>query len=143
MDPNSSKNKATKFKFSNSIGSVPFIIITSFLCMAEAAYTVASDSETNREEKSSYTFPDTTIGIDLGTSQCRVAIWNGSQVEILKNSRNQKMMSSYVTFKDGAPSGEVSSQLSAGHEIDNIHGIIEKLKSKGRRRTGKKTQRSF
>ncbi|PRQ26043.1 putative Heat shock protein 70 family [Rosa chinensis] len=72
--------------------------------MAEAAYTVASDSETSLEEKSSCTFPETTVGIDIGTSQCRVAIWNGSQVEILKNSRNQKMMSSYVTFKDGTPS---------------------------------------
>ncbi|KAK9933338.1 hypothetical protein M0R45_020538 [Rubus argutus] len=55
--------------------------------MAEAAYTVASDSETSREEKFSSTFPETTIGIDIGTSQCKVAVWNGSQVEILKNSR--------------------------------------------------------
>ncbi|XP_050372477.1 LOW QUALITY PROTEIN: heat shock 70 kDa protein 8 [Argentina anserina] len=85
--------------------------------MAEAAYTVASDSETSREEKSSFSFPETTIGIDIGTSQCRVAIWNGSQVEILKKSGNQKMMSSYVTFKDGTPSGEISNQLSAEHEI--------------------------
>ncbi|KAL6188771.1 hypothetical protein ACLB2K_040162 [Fragaria x ananassa] len=85
--------------------------------MAEAAYTVASDSETSREEKFSFTFPETTIGIDIGTSQCRVAIWNGSQVEILKNSRNVKMMSSYVTFKDGTPSGEISNPLSTDHEM--------------------------
>lgn len=85
--------------------------------MAEAAYTVASDSETSREEKFSPTFPETTIGIDIGTSQCRVAVWNGAQVEILTNSRNQKMMSSYVTFKDGTPSGGISNQLSEDHEI--------------------------
>ncbi|BBN68542.1 heat-shock protein 70T-2, partial [Prunus dulcis] len=79
--------------------------------MAEPAYTVASDSETTGEEKLSATFSETAIGIDIGTSQCSVAVWNGSQVELLKNTRNQKMMRSYVTFKDENPSGGVSSQL--------------------------------
>ncbi|PQM34869.1 heat shock 70 kDa protein 8 [Prunus yedoensis var. nudiflora] len=88
--------------------------------MAEPAYTVASDSETTGEEKSSSTFSETAIGIDIGTSQCSVAVWNGSQVELLKNTRNQKMMRSYVTFKDENPSGGVSSQLS--NEQDMLSG---------------------
>ncbi|XP_062108363.1 heat shock 70 kDa protein 8 [Humulus lupulus] len=85
--------------------------------MAEPAYTVVSDSENTAEEKSSSAFPEIAIGIDIGTSQCSVAFWNGSQVELLKNTRNQKMMRSYVTFKDEVPSGGVSNQLSHEHEL--------------------------
>jgi heat shock protein 4 len=85
--------------------------------MSEPAYTVASDSETAGEEKTSSTFPEIAIGIDIGTSQCSVAVWNGSQVELLKNTRNQKMMRSYVTFKDDVPLGGVSNQLSHEHEM--------------------------
>ncbi|KAJ7980051.1 Heat shock protein 70 kDa [Quillaja saponaria] len=88
--------------------------------MAEPAYTVASDGETTGDEKSSFTFPEMAIGIDIGTSQCSVAVWNGSQVELLRNTRNQKMMRSYVTFKDDIPSGGVSSQLS--HEQEMLSG---------------------
>ncbi|XP_057450274.1 heat shock 70 kDa protein 8 [Lotus japonicus] len=84
--------------------------------MAETAYTVASDSEITGEDKSS-TFPEIAIGIDIGTSQCSVAVWNGSQVELLKNTRNQKIMRSYVTFKDDIPSGGVTGQLSHEHEM--------------------------
>lgn len=85
--------------------------------MAEQAYTVASDSENTGEEKAPSTYPEIAIGIDIGTSQCSVAVWNGSQVELLKNTRNQKMMRSYVTFKDDTPSGGVSNQLSHEHEM--------------------------
>ncbi|XP_057971298.1 heat shock 70 kDa protein 8 isoform X2 [Malania oleifera] len=88
--------------------------------MAEPAYTVASDSETTGEEKSSSVFPEIAIGIDIGTSQCSVAVWNGSQVELLKNTRHQKIMPSYVIFKDEIPSGGVSGQLS--HELDILSG---------------------
>uniref|UniRef100_A0A6N2NJL7 Heat shock 70 kDa protein 8 n=1 Tax=Salix viminalis TaxID=40686 RepID=A0A6N2NJL7_SALVM len=88
--------------------------------MAEPQYTVTSDSETIGEEKSSSAFPETAIGIDFGTSQCSVAVWNGSQVELLKNTRNQKLMRSYVTFKDDVPSGGVSNQLS--HEYEMLSG---------------------
>lgn len=84
--------------------------------MAQPAYTVASDSETTGEEKSS-AFPEIAIGIDIGTSQCSVAFWNGSDVELLKNTRNQKIMQSYVTFKDDVPTGGVSNQLAHEHEI--------------------------
>ncbi|KAL1803914.1 hypothetical protein ACET3Z_032561 [Daucus carota] len=85
--------------------------------MAEQAYTVASDSETTAEEKSSSPFPEIAIGVDIGTSQCSVAFWNGSQVELLKNTRNQKMMRSYVTFKDETPTGGVNNQLSHEYEV--------------------------
>lgn len=88
--------------------------------MAEQAYTVASDSETIGEEKSSTAYPETAIGIDIGTSQCSIAVWNGSQVELLRNTRNQKIMRSYVTFKDEIPSGGVSSNLS--HEYEMLSG---------------------
>ncbi|KAF9677587.1 hypothetical protein SADUNF_Sadunf08G0123200 [Salix dunnii] len=88
--------------------------------MEEPQYTVTSDSETIGEEKSSSAFPETAIGIDFGTSQCSVAVWNGSQVELIKNTRNQKLMRSYVTFKDDVPSGGVSNQLS--HEYEMLSG---------------------
>ncbi|KAF5943054.1 hypothetical protein HYC85_020696 [Camellia sinensis] len=88
--------------------------------MAEPAYTVASDSETIGEEKSSSAFPEIAIGIDFGTSQSSVAVWNGSQIELLRNARNQKLMRSFVTFKDEIPSGGVSYQLS--HEYEMLSG---------------------
>jgi heat shock protein 4 len=96
----------------------PFIFLNAG--MSEPAYTVASDSETTGEEKTSSTFPEIAIGIDIGTSQCSVAVWNGSQVELLKNTRNQKLMQSYVTFKNDVPLGGVSNQLS--HEQEMLSG---------------------
>ncbi|XP_074292237.1 heat shock 70 kDa protein 8 [Silene latifolia] len=84
--------------------------------MAEQAYTVASDSETTVEEKPS-AFPDTAIGIDIGTSQCSVAIWSGSEVELVENTRNQKIMQSYVSFKDDTPTGGASSRHAHDYEI--------------------------
>ncbi|KAJ6324032.1 hypothetical protein OIU76_011353 [Salix suchowensis] len=89
--------------------------------MDEPQYTVASDSETTGEEKSSSAFAEIAIGIDIGTSQCSIAVWNGSQVELLKNTRNQKLMRSYVTFKDEIPSGGVSNQIS--HECEIFSGV--------------------
>ncbi|KAJ6771581.1 HEAT SHOCK 70 KDA PROTEIN 8 [Salix koriyanagi] len=89
--------------------------------MDEPQYTVASDSETTGEEKSSSAFAEIAIGIDIGTSQCSIAVWNGSQVELLKNTRNQKLMRSYVTFKDEVPSGGVSNQIS--HECEIFSGV--------------------
>ncbi|KAA8527606.1 hypothetical protein F0562_034999 [Nyssa sinensis] len=88
--------------------------------MAEPAYTVASESETTGEEKSSSAFLEIAIGIDIGTSQCSIAVWNGSEVELLRNTRDQKIMRSYVTFKDEIPSGGISSQLS--HENEMLSG---------------------
>ncbi|CAJ1925521.1 unnamed protein product [Sphenostylis stenocarpa] len=87
--------------------------------MAEPAYIVTSDSETTGEEKPS-TFSEIAIGIDIGTSQCSVAMWSGSRVELLKNTGNQKIMKSYVTFKGNTPSGGVCSQLS--HEDEMLSG---------------------
>ncbi|KAJ4956376.1 hypothetical protein NE237_013159 [Protea cynaroides] len=79
--------------------------------MAEPAYTVAFDRETSREDKPSSSYPEIAIGMDIGTSHCSVAAWNGSEVEILKNIRNQKVMRSYVTFKDEIPSGGIGDQV--------------------------------
>ncbi|XP_023527608.1 heat shock 70 kDa protein 8 isoform X1 [Cucurbita pepo subsp. pepo] len=88
--------------------------------MAEPIYTVASDSETTGEDRSASIFPEIDVGIDIGTSQCSIAVWNGSQVELLKNTRNQKIMRSYVTFKDDTPSGGVINELS--QEYDMLSG---------------------
>ncbi|ESQ51801.1 hypothetical protein EUTSA_v10016453mg [Eutrema salsugineum] len=90
--------------------------------MAEPAYTVASDSENTGEEKSSSSpsLPEIAVGIDIGTSQCSIAVWNGSQVHILRNTRNQKLIKSFVTFKDEVPAGGVSNQLS--HEQEMLTG---------------------
>ncbi|CAA6659110.1 unnamed protein product [Spirodela intermedia] len=85
--------------------------------MAEQSYTVASDSETSYGDKPS-PFPDVALGIDIGTSQCSVAIWNGSYVELLTNTRNQKHLRSYVLFKDELPTGGVSEEL--GHDEEEI-----------------------
>ncbi|KAK4797452.1 hypothetical protein SAY86_029778 [Trapa natans] len=85
--------------------------------MANPSYTVASDNETTADEKVSSPFPDLAIGIDIGTSQCSVAFWNGSRVELLRNTRNQQHMRSYVTFKDEIPASGVSNQLSQEHEM--------------------------
>lgn len=86
--------------------------------MAEPAYTVAFDSETTGDDKQAATLTEPAIGVDFGTSQCSVAIWNGSNVELLKNTRNQKLMRSYVIFKDEIPSGGVSEDL--GHDENEI-----------------------
>uniref|UniRef100_A0A1J3FYV8 Heat shock 70 kDa protein 8 n=1 Tax=Noccaea caerulescens TaxID=107243 RepID=A0A1J3FYV8_NOCCA len=87
----------------------------------EEAYTVASDSENTGEEKSSSSppssLPEIAVGIDIGTSQCSIAVWNGSQVNILRNTRNQKLIKSFVTFKDQAPAGGVTNQLSHDQEM--------------------------
>lgn len=90
--------------------------------MAEPAYTVASDSENTGEEKSSSSpsLPEIAVGIDIGTSQCSIAVWNGSQVNILRNTRNQKLIKSFVTFKDEVPAGGVSNQLA--HEQEMLTG---------------------
>ena len=76
--------------------------------MAEQFYTVVSDSETTGEDNSQQSFPDVAIGIDIGTSRCSVAVWNGHQVELLKNTRSQKGMRSYVMFKDDTLSAGVT-----------------------------------
>ncbi|KAG7573319.1 Heat shock protein 70 family [Arabidopsis suecica] len=90
--------------------------------MAEQEYTVASDSENTGEEKSSSSpsLPEIAVGIDIGTSQCSIAVWNGSQVHILRNTRNQKLIKSFVTFKDEVPAGGVSNQLA--HEQEMLTG---------------------
>ena len=51
-----------------------------FCRMAEQLYTVASDSETTGEDKSQPSFPDVAIGIDIGTSKCSVAVWDGTKL---------------------------------------------------------------
>ncbi|KMS95732.1 hypothetical protein BVRB_005530 [Beta vulgaris subsp. vulgaris] len=99
--------------------------------MSQQAYTVASDSETTGGEKSS-SFPEIAIGVDIGTSQCSVAVWNGSEVELLKNIRNQKIMQSYVSFKDEVPTGGVSSEPTHEHEILSGSAIFNMKRLIGR-----------
>lgn len=79
--------------------------------MAEPIYTVASDSETTGDDKGPSSFPEVALGIDIGTSQCSVAIWNGMRVELLRNTRNEKLMRSYVMFKDEFPSSGANEEL--------------------------------
>ncbi|PKA53595.1 Heat shock 70 kDa protein 8 [Apostasia shenzhenica] len=76
--------------------------------MAEPIYTV---SEATADDKNHPLLPEIAIGIDIGTSKCSVAVWNGSKVELLRNTRNQKSMRSYVMFKDEMPWGGVSEVL--------------------------------
>lgn len=105
------------------------------LCrMAEPIYTVASDGETTGEDKQQYPFPDLAVGIDIGTSKCSVAIWNGSRVELLRNTRNQKSMRSYVLFKDVEdPSGGISEELPhSDHEIFSGSAVFNMKRLVGR-----------
>ncbi|CAL9088520.1 unnamed protein product [Musa acuminata var. zebrina] len=85
------------------------LLVISLFRMAEQPYTVASDSETTGDDKSQSAFHDLAIGIEVGTSKCSIAVWNGAQVELLRNTRKQKSMRSYVMFKDDTSSGEASS----------------------------------
>ncbi|XP_073302236.1 heat shock 70 kDa protein 8 [Primulina huaijiensis] len=101
--------------------------------MSEPAYTVASDSETTGEEKSSPPSPEVAIGIDIGTSQSSVAIWNGSDVELLGNRREQKLFRSYVKFKDDEiPVTGISSQLSDEYEMLSGAAIFNMKRLVGR-----------
>ncbi|KAG9456427.1 hypothetical protein H6P81_000935 [Aristolochia fimbriata] len=102
--------------------------------MAEPVYTVASDSETSQEDKRMPNFSEPALGIDLGTSQCSIAIWNGSCVELLKNTRNQKMMRSYIMFDNEIPSGGVSQEsvhdefeIFSGRAIFNMKRLVGRM----------------
>ncbi|KAG8074072.1 hypothetical protein GUJ93_ZPchr0006g44279 [Zizania palustris] len=90
--------------------------------MSEQVNIVASDSETTGEDKSQLSFPDVAIGIDIGTSNCSVAVWTGHQVELLENTRNQNGMRSYVMFKDDTLSAGVTRGATRehGHEERDI-----------------------
>ncbi|GER44684.1 heat shock 70 kDa protein [Striga asiatica] len=99
--------------------------------MAEQqAYTVASDSETIGDEKPSSLFPEIAIGIDIGTSHCRAAIWHDSRVVLLRNSRGQTSLRSCVAFRDigpptiGHPSGGGEPQVLSGSTIFNIKRLV-------------------
>ncbi|WOK93050.1 hypothetical protein Cni_G01743 [Canna indica] len=99
--------------------------------MAEQHYTVASDSETTGNDKAQSAFQDLAIGIDVGTSKCSVAVWNGSQVELFRNTRNQKAMRSYVMFSDDTPAGGANKEVTheereilSGNAIFNVKRLI-------------------
>lgn len=96
--------------------------------MGEPIYTVASDSENTREVDQQFPFSDVAIGIDIGTSKCSVAIWNGSMVELLKNPRNQKAMRSYVIFKGETPSGGITEELPPSEKEIFSGGAIFSIK---------------
>lgn len=102
--------------------------------MVEPIYTVASDSETTGDDKNQASFPDLAIGVDIGTSQCSVAIWNGSCVELLRNTRDEKLLRSYVMFKNEVPSGGVCEQLPhdeqeiySGSAIFNMKRLVGRM----------------
>lgn len=71
---------------------------------------------------------DVVIGIDLGTSVCRVAVWNCSKVELLSNSQEQILMKPFVSFKDqNHPKRGVTSPLANDCELFS-GSIIYKIK---------------
>ncbi|KAL0924740.1 hypothetical protein M5K25_005595 [Dendrobium thyrsiflorum] len=107
----------------------------SYYWMADQTYTVASDGETSAEDISKLIPTEIAIGMDIGTSKCSVAIWNGSRVELLRNTRNQKLIRSYVLFKDEMlPSGGVSaevphgdSEILSGSAVFNMKRLIGRI----------------
>eukprot|EP01018_Ginkgo_biloba_P032642 Gb_20061 [translate_table: standard] len=101
----------------------------------ETAYTVASDNEGAGEDvEHPSPFVETAIGIDVGTSQCCVAVWKDSKVELLQNSVGRKMMASYVLFKGDSPFSGISSEkpqddeeLFSGSAIFNVKRLIGRM----------------
>ncbi|CAI8589492.1 unnamed protein product [Vicia faba] len=73
------------------------------------------------------------VGFDIGTSECSVAVSNGSQVTLLKNRINQKFTKSFVTFKDQATSSGVTRPLSddlemlSGDTVFNMKRLIGRV----------------
>ncbi|KAK9146667.1 hypothetical protein Sjap_006570 [Stephania japonica] len=97
--------------------------------MAEPEYTMEPNSE-REETKPAPEFQDPALGIDIGTSHCRVAVWNGFSVELLKNARNETASQSYVTFDGETPTGGIRNPLNdeleifSGSAIFNIKRLI-------------------
>lgn len=102
---------------------------------AETAYTVASDNEAVSDDvEHPIPFVETAIGIDVGTFQCRVALWKDSKIELLQNPRGLKMMPSYVLFMGDSPSSGISAETSndeqellSGNAIFNVKRLIGRM----------------
>eukprot|EP00252_Welwitschia_mirabilis_P011546 TRINITY_DN2581_c0_g1_i1.p1 TRINITY_DN2581_c0_g1~~TRINITY_DN2581_c0_g1_i1.p1 ORF type:complete len:577 (+),score=101.99 TRINITY_DN2581_c0_g1_i1:293-2023(+) len=101
----------------------------------EAAYTVASDNEAASDDaaQSDLVF-NAAIGIDVGTFQCRVAVWRNGKLELLQNPKGLKIMPSYVLFQGESPSSGISAEASfdemkllSGSAIFNIKRLIGRL----------------
>uniref|UniRef100_A0A5K1EMB4 Heat shock 70 kDa protein 8 n=1 Tax=Nymphaea colorata TaxID=210225 RepID=A0A5K1EMB4_9MAGN len=99
--------------------------------MSQQAYTVASDSETTGDDRHFSAAFEPAIGLDIGTSRCSVAVWDGARVELLRNPRNQKMMRSYVMFSHESPSGGVSDEFAhdeqeilSGRAVFNVKRLV-------------------
>ncbi|KAJ0982294.1 hypothetical protein J5N97_010549 [Dioscorea zingiberensis] len=94
--------------------------------MAEYHYTVASDSETSVEDKQQSSL-DIAIGIDIGTSHCRIAVWNHGLVELVKD------MPSYVLLKDDSPESTIQNvayneeEILSGSAIFNLKRLIGRM----------------
>ncbi|XP_020580250.1 heat shock 70 kDa protein 8-like [Phalaenopsis equestris] len=102
--------------------------------MADQTYTVVYDGETSVDDNPKPLPTELAIGIDIGTSKCTVAIWNGSRVELLRNTRNQKLIRSCVLFRDEIPSGGVStevphgdSEILSGSAVFNMKRLIGRI----------------
>ncbi|GLJ22930.1 hypothetical protein SUGI_0432550 [Cryptomeria japonica] len=74
---------------------------------------------------------ETTIGIDVGTCECRVAVWRDSKVELLQNPGGQSMMPSYVLFQGDTPSIGVSSDVSCSISLRKCSLEVRSLMWKG------------
>lgn len=102
---------------------------------AETAYTVASDNEAVSDDaEHPIPFVETAIGIDVGTFQCRVAVWKDSKIELLENPGGLKMMPSYVLFMGDSPSSGISAEtpndekeLLSGNAILNVKRLIGRM----------------
>ncbi|KAK9146663.1 hypothetical protein Sjap_006566 [Stephania japonica] len=88
--------------------------------MAEPEYNMEPDSESEETKPGTPVYRDPALGIDIGTSQCRVAVWNGFGVELLKNARNETAMRSYVTFEAQDIKSVGSLRIAVQHAIHQL-----------------------
>ncbi|GAU42346.1 hypothetical protein TSUD_287800 [Trifolium subterraneum] len=66
------------------------------------------------------------IGIDLGTTNSRVAVWRNDQLEIICNDQGNRTTPSYVAFTDSQRMiGDSAFNMAACNPTNTVYGIAK------------------